>query len=238
MDLLISTRIEEWRCAVFYEDRLSRLSHAPVDTRTSCSQTMSNVPMTPPCEDEVRCAIRCLQRNKVAGLDGLPPALFKDGRATLSAAITQLFIEIWHSEDAPVCWGESIVILIFKKCKRTVCSNPRDVSLIPVIAKLLTSIFLCRSTLSRVQTIREQKGFRPGRGCVDQIFTLRQHIEHRHIPSRNNIRPPRFQNRVRFSRPTGTIQLAPDPRCPCKVCEHIEIDVGLHILKGQGLWTT
>ena len=41
-------RVERW--AEFYEDQFSRLSHALVDTSTSCPQTMSNVPMTPPCE--------------------------------------------------------------------------------------------------------------------------------------------------------------------------------------------
>ena len=107
--------MERW--AEFYEDQFSRLSHAPVDTGTSCPQTMSNVLMTPPCEDEVRCAIKRSQRNKAAGPDELPPALFKDGGITLAAAITQLFIEIWHSEDVSGCWGESIVIPTFKKVK-------------------------------------------------------------------------------------------------------------------------
>ena len=88
--------MERW--AEFYEDQFSRLSHAPVDT-TSCPQTMPNVPMTPPCEDKVQCAIKRLQRNKAAGPDELPRALFKDGATTLTAAIIQLFIEIWHSEE-------------------------------------------------------------------------------------------------------------------------------------------
>ena len=119
-------RMERW--TEFYEDQFSRLPHAPVDTRTSCPQILSNVPMTPPCEDKIRCAIKRLQRNKVAGPDELTPALFKDGDTTLTAAITQLFIESWHSENVPVCWGESIVIPIFKKGKRTICSNHRGVS--------------------------------------------------------------------------------------------------------------
>ena len=172
-------RMERW--TEFYEDQFSRPSHAPVDISTSCRQTMSNVPMKPPCEDEVQCAIKRLQRNKAAGPDELPPAFFKDGGATLTAAITRLFIEIWHSEDVPVCWGESIVIPIFKKGKRTVCSNDRGVSLIPIISKLFALSLLLRLTPSRELTIREQQGgFRPGRGYVDQIFTLRQYMEHRH----------------------------------------------------------
>ena len=38
----------------------------------------------------LRCTIKRLQRNKAAGPDELPPALFKDGCATLTAATTQL----------------------------------------------------------------------------------------------------------------------------------------------------
>ena len=149
---------------------------------------MTNVPMTPPCEYEVRCTIKRLQRNKAAGPDELPPALFKDGGATLTAAITQLLIQIWHSEDVPGCYGESTVIPVFKKDKRTVCSNHLGVSLIPIITKLFTSILLRHLNPSREQTIREQQGgFRPGRGCVDQIFTLRQYMEHRHTYNRATI---------------------------------------------------
>ena len=85
-------RMERW--VEFYEDQFSKISHAFVDTRTSCPLTMSNVPVTPPCEDEVRCAIKRLQWNKAAGPDELPPVLFKDSGATPTAAITQLFIEI------------------------------------------------------------------------------------------------------------------------------------------------
>ena len=79
------------------------------------------------------------------------------------------------------------MIPISKKGKRTVCSNHRGVSLIPVIPKLFASILLRRLTPSREQTIREQGGLRPGRGCVDQIFTLRQYMEHGHTYHRATI---------------------------------------------------
>ena len=55
---------------------------------------MSNVPMTSPYEDEVRCAIKRLQRNKAAGPGELPPALFKDGVGTLTAAITAVYWDL------------------------------------------------------------------------------------------------------------------------------------------------
>ena len=94
--------------------------------------------------------------------------LFSDGGATLTAATTQLFTETRH----PVCWGESIVIPILKKGEITVANNNRGVSLIFAISKLFASILLRHSTPSRGLTIREQGGLRPGRGCVDHIFTL------------------------------------------------------------------
>ena len=58
----------------------------------------------------------------------------------------------------------------------------------PCDHEVISSILLRHLTPSREQTIREkQGGFRPGRGCVNQIFTLRQYMEHRHTYHRSTI---------------------------------------------------
>ena len=58
----------------------------------------------------------------------------------------------------------------------------------PVITKLLASIILHRLSPARENYIPEQQaGFRPGRGCADHIFTLRQHLEHRNTFHRPTI---------------------------------------------------
>ena len=45
-----------------------------------------------------------------------------------------------------------------------------------------------RLTPARENYIREQQAdFRPGRGCIDHIFTLRQHLEHRNTFHRSTI---------------------------------------------------
>ena len=55
--------------------------------------------------------------------------------------------------------------------------------MIPVVSKLLASVILH----GLIETREEQAGFRPGRGCIDQIFTLRQLLEQRHIYRRPTV---------------------------------------------------
>ncbi|KER30225.1 LOW QUALITY PROTEIN: hypothetical protein T265_13208 [Opisthorchis viverrini] len=62
-----------------------------------------------------------------------------------------------------------------QSCFVALCGNHREISLTPVVTRLLASILFRRLTVAREILTREQQaGFRPGRGCVDQIFTLRQ----------------------------------------------------------------
>ena len=102
--------------------------------------------------------------------------------------LTNLFENIWLSESVPLNWGESTVIPIFRKGKKTLCDNHRGISLTPVITKLLASIILHRLIPARENYIREQQaGVRPGRGCIEHMFTLRQHLERRNTFHRPTI---------------------------------------------------
>ncbi|CAH8647362.1 unnamed protein product [Dicrocoelium dendriticum] len=156
------------------------------------TQVMQDEPWTvslePPSEAEVRNAITALNRFRAAGPDSLPPALFKDGGEVLCKALTSLFERIWNEESVPANWSESIIVAIYKKGSRTDCANHRGISLTPVVTKLLASIIVRRLTAERESRIREeQAGFRPGRGCIDHIFTLRQVLEQRHAYRRPTI---------------------------------------------------
>ena len=132
--------------------------------------------------------ISSLKKDKAAGPDNLVPILFKEGGCHLVMEITKLLGLIWETETVPISWGESIVIPLFKKGSRVLCENHRGISLTPVITRIVASIILNRLKQARDSTTREeQAGFRPGRGCIDQIFTLRQLLEQRHTYRRPTI---------------------------------------------------
>ena len=68
-----------------------------------------------------------------------------------------------------------MIVPVYKvKGERTECKNYRGVCLITVIGKIYVEILVDR--IRRVTgglTDDEQGGFRAGKGCIDQIFTLK-----------------------------------------------------------------
>ena len=137
---------------------------------------------------EVNNVIKKLKWFKSAGPDGLSPSLFKEGGDLLLHKLTELFHSIWVTEQIPEEWCLSTIIPIFKKGDRTSCENHRGISLITIASKILAGILLQRLTVAREEIISEtQAGFRPSRGCIDHLFTLRQVIEQRHAYRRPTI---------------------------------------------------
>jgi hypothetical protein len=159
-----------------------QFSWAPATTTFDIPQSNTwQVTMAAPSKLELQTCISSLKRNKAAGPDELHPILFKEGGEVLLEHLTSLFQLIWEREDIPDNWGESIIIPIFKKGVRNDCANHRGISLTPVITRIFASLLLRRLTPIRESQVREeQAGFRPGRGCIDHIFSLRQLLEQRH----------------------------------------------------------
>ena len=132
--------------------------------------------------------LQLLKRNQAAGPDGLFPMLFKDGGGALTIALNILLALIWESEVVSSECCAALIIPVYKKGERTSCENHRGIILINVASKLLTGIIFPRLTNVREKQILEnQARFRPGRGCIDHIFTLRQILEQRHLFRRPTI---------------------------------------------------
>ena len=61
------------------------------------------------------------------------------------------------------------------KGERTECSNYRGISLLSVVGKIYVGILVDRVHKMTEGLIDDEQGvFRAGRGCLDQIFTLKQ----------------------------------------------------------------
>ncbi|KER21581.1 hypothetical protein T265_10118 [Opisthorchis viverrini] len=80
-------------------------------------------------------------------------------------------------------WGE----LIFRNSTRSEC-NHRGVILTPVVTRLLASLIPRRFTVAcETLTRKNQAVFRPGAGCVNHVFTLRQVLKQRLMHKRPTI---------------------------------------------------
>src|SRR6218665_194330 len=61
---------------------------------------------------------------------------------------------------------------------RSECTNWRGITLLSIPGKIMAKVMLNRMRLAVDERLRqEQAGFRPGRSCCEQIFTLRKIIE-------------------------------------------------------------
>ncbi|BHF72811.1 hypothetical protein SprV_0401588200 [Sparganum proliferum] len=139
------------------------------------------VPCDPPSEEEIVDAIRKLRNNKAPGEDGIPAEIFKSCVDTLAPWLHEVIERAWRDEVVPDDWGLGILVPILKKGDKTRCENYRGISLIDVTAKIFAIVLLRRFQAVRDSRTRpNQAGFRAGRGCADQIFTLRRILEFRH----------------------------------------------------------
>ncbi|BHF67943.1 hypothetical protein SprV_0301097200 [Sparganum proliferum] len=87
----------------------------------------------------------------------------------------------WRDEVVPDDWDLGTPAPILKKGDKTRCENYRGIGLTDVAAKIFAIVLLRRFQAVRdARTRSNQAGFRAGRGCVDQIFTLRRILEFRH----------------------------------------------------------
>ena len=80
----------------------------------------------------------------------------------------------------PQEWERGMVINIHKNGTKSKCENYRGITLLPTAYKLFTNIIKNRlNEHVEEEMVEEQCGFRKGRCCTDDIFTVQQIIEKR-----------------------------------------------------------
>ena len=124
---------------------------------------------------EVDDGINKLDKEKAAGIDGVPPGILKLLPDEWILVITFLF-NLVFSGMYPNQWSISKIFNIYKKGCSLNPSNYRGISILVALAKLYDYVLTKRLTTWYKPKI-EQAGSQKGRGCEEQILTLRLLID-------------------------------------------------------------
>lgn len=157
------------------EDNLSLCSKISVGPGFACRDEDS------PTITEIVMAIKRMKNGKSPGRDEVRPEMLKAAPQQVANMLQPIYNQIWRSEEIPAAWNTSVLLPFHKKGGRRECKNYRGISLLSLASKVLESIILNRVAPFKDTQFREnQAGFRAGRGCVDQIFSLRQILQLQH----------------------------------------------------------
>ena len=127
-----------------------------------------------PSRREIIQAINSLKNGKAPGHDNLNAELFKADPELAATILTPLFTKIWEQEEILTDWSRGVIIKIPKKGSLSDCNNWRGITLLSVPSKIFCKVIIQRIIQAVDDLLRnEQSGFRKGRGCTDNIFTLR-----------------------------------------------------------------
>ena len=141
------------------------------------SESYLDIDTSPTGIAEVRSAIENLKNGKAPGIDSMQAELLKADIGTTSRLLTDLFCKIWE-QVIPKDWSKGLKFKLPKKSDLGNCDNWRGITLLSVPSKIFCRILLKRIEKAIDTTLREeQAGFRRGRGCMDQIFALRNILE-------------------------------------------------------------
>ena len=125
---------------------------------------------------EVEVGAGKLINGKAAGKDEVTGEMIKGGGNKVVDWIWRLCNTAFESGVVPEDWRSAVIFPIYKnKGKRNECSNYRGICLLSVVGKIYAGILVDRvCKLTEGLSEDKQGGFRAGRGCVDQTFTMKQ----------------------------------------------------------------
>jgi len=154
-------------CSVFTRENLRDMPHFELPREMP---TLSELTIT---EDMVYKKIQKLKANKSPGPDGVHPRVLKELAAVISKPLSILMQTSLNQRKLPLDWKHANVSPIFKKGKKSICTNYRPVSLTSVICKIMEAIIRDHITahISAHKCLQQcQHGFTEGRSCATQLL--------------------------------------------------------------------
>ena len=125
---------------------------------------------------EVEEGMSKMKGGKAPGLDQCAVEFVRKGGRSMVAWLLRLFNCCFETGRVPGDWCRACIVPLYKgKGDRCECSNSRGISLLSVVRKLFGIVLNGR--ISDGVIGKEQGDFRSGRGCVYQLFLVRQLCE-------------------------------------------------------------
>ena len=128
---------------------------------------------------DVEVAVRSMRVGKSAGRDGITAECLKQGGGAIVEWLVRLLNTCFDAGEVPEDWRMAIIVPLYKgKGDKHVCGNYRGISLLSVVGKVYGRVLANRLREGTDRWLSEEQcGFREGRGCVDQLFVVRQACE-------------------------------------------------------------
>jgi hypothetical protein len=115
------------------------------------------------------------KKNRTAADDGLVAEMLQAAAPVIIPHLAILFWELLSGAvEPPTSWRVSKIVAFFKKGDATLPNNYRPIAIIPVLAKIFSSVLL-KLLAPKLSSVREpeEMGFRSGYKCSDLVHVLR-----------------------------------------------------------------
>lgn len=133
-------------------------------------------------EKETEDAVMRLKLGKAAGCDEVVAEVLKKGGDNIVKALHMLCEKVWTEETLPTDWTRGVIFPIYKDGDKRDPLNYRGITLLSIVGKVYAQIIndrLVKWSEKHKIIVEEQGGFRPRRGCPDQLFTLVEILRNR-----------------------------------------------------------
>jgi hypothetical protein len=127
-------------------------------------------------------AIKRLKLGKAAGNDQVVAEILMKGGDQVAFSVFLLCQKVWREEKLPTDWTRGIIFPIFKDGDKKDTANYRGITLLSIVGKVYAQVINERLMSWCEQNkilVEEQGGFRPQRGCPDQLFSLVELLQNR-----------------------------------------------------------
>ncbi|KAK3557751.1 hypothetical protein QTP86_000296 [Hemibagrus guttatus] len=173
-ELLVSTGDIVGRWKEYFEDLLNP-SDMPSIEEPEAEDSEVDSFIT---QAEVTEVVQQLLGGKAPGVDEIRPEYLKSLDVVGLSWLTRLCNIAWQSGTVPLDWATGVVVPLFKKGDRRVCSNYRGITPLSLPGKVYSRVLERRvRPLVEPWIQEEQCSFRPSRGTLDQLYTLHRVLE-------------------------------------------------------------